>query len=164
VTTSPKITCSDASIIFSIFKKVVHGAEAVLQQHRPASIDPELLIRMLIVGYCMDIRSERRLCEEIHLNLAYRWFCDLGLDGGVRDGCELNRCLRRQAAVSPRRPVADRRSGRRRRQGRSRISSKAGRCCLRLGQRGKAEVLSLRLIRSRSGLWPTGTCLLRLGE
>ena len=45
------------------------------------SIDPELLIRMLIVGYCFGIRSERRLCEEVHLNLAYRWFCRLGLDG-----------------------------------------------------------------------------------
>jgi transposase len=49
------------------------------------SIDPELLIRMLIIGYCMDIRSERRLCEEVHLNLAYRWFCRLGLDGSVPD-------------------------------------------------------------------------------
>jgi transposase len=38
------------------------------------SIDPELMIRMLIVGYCSGIRSERRLCEEVHLNLAYRWF------------------------------------------------------------------------------------------
>jgi transposase len=38
------------------------------------SIDPELMIRMLIVGYCFAIRSERRLCEEVHLNLAYRWF------------------------------------------------------------------------------------------
>src|SRR5712671_2729570 len=47
------------------------------------SIDPELLIRMLIVGYCFGIRSERRLCEEVHLNLAYRWFCGLGLDGEV---------------------------------------------------------------------------------
>jgi Transposase domain (DUF772) len=47
------------------------------------SIDPELLIRMLIVGYCFGIRSERRLCEEVHLNLAYRWFCRLGLDGDV---------------------------------------------------------------------------------
>ena len=47
------------------------------------SIDPELLIRMLIVGYCFGIRSERRLCEEVHLNLAYRWFCRLGLDGHV---------------------------------------------------------------------------------
>ena len=49
------------------------------------SIDPELLIRMLLVGYCFGIRSERRLCEEVHLNLAYRWFCRLGLDGAVPD-------------------------------------------------------------------------------
>src|SRR5476651_2396204 len=49
------------------------------------SIDPELLVRMLLVGYCYGIRSERRLCEEVHLNLAYRWFCRLGLDGHVPD-------------------------------------------------------------------------------
>lgn len=49
------------------------------------SIDPELMIRMLIVGYCFGIRSERRLCEEVHLNLAYRWFCRLGLDAAVPD-------------------------------------------------------------------------------
>ena len=49
------------------------------------SICPELLIRMLLVGYCLGIRSERRLCEEVHLNLAYRWFCRLGLDGDVPD-------------------------------------------------------------------------------
>jgi transposase len=49
------------------------------------SIDPELMIRMLLVGYCSGIRSERRLCEEVHLNLAYRWFCRLGLDGDVPD-------------------------------------------------------------------------------
>jgi transposase len=49
------------------------------------SIDPELMMRMLIVGYCLGIRSERRLCEEIHLNLAYRWFCRLGLNGSVPD-------------------------------------------------------------------------------
>ena len=49
------------------------------------SIDPELMIRMLIAGYCMGIRSERRLCEEVHLNLAYRWFCRLGLDDKVPD-------------------------------------------------------------------------------
>ena len=49
------------------------------------SVDPELLIRMLLVGYCFGIRSERRLCEEVHLNLAYRWFCRLGLDGDVPD-------------------------------------------------------------------------------
>jgi transposase len=49
------------------------------------SIDPELMMRMLIVSYCFGIRSERRLCEEVHLNLAYRWFCRLGLDGDVPD-------------------------------------------------------------------------------
>ena len=49
------------------------------------SIDPELMIRMLIVGYCFGVRSERRLCEEVHLNLGYRWFCRLGLDGEVPD-------------------------------------------------------------------------------
>ena len=49
------------------------------------SIDPELMVRMLIIGYCFGIRSERRLCVEVHLNLAYRWFCRLGLDGQVPD-------------------------------------------------------------------------------
>lgn len=49
------------------------------------SIDPELMMRMLIVGYCFGIRSERRLCEEVDLNLAYRWFCRLGLEGHVPD-------------------------------------------------------------------------------
>ena len=49
------------------------------------SVDPELMIRMLIVGYCFGIRSERRLCDEVHLNLAYRWFCRLGLGGHVPD-------------------------------------------------------------------------------
>src|SRR5919107_1021950 len=50
-----------------------------------ASVDPELMIRMLLIGYCLGIRSERRLCEEVHLNLAYRWFCRLGLEGKVPD-------------------------------------------------------------------------------
>ena len=54
------------------------------ERGRP-SIDPELMIRMLIVGYSFGIRSERRLCDEVHLNLAYRWFCRLGLDGDVPD-------------------------------------------------------------------------------
>ena len=49
------------------------------------SIDPELLVRMLIIGYCYGIRSERRLCEEISMNLAYRWFCRLGLKDKVPD-------------------------------------------------------------------------------
>lgn len=49
------------------------------------SIDPELMIRMLLIGYCYGIRSERRLCEEVDLNLAYRWFCRLNLDDAVPD-------------------------------------------------------------------------------
>ena len=49
------------------------------------SVDPELMIRMLIIGYGFGIRSERRLCEEVHLNLAYRWFCRLGLEDRVPD-------------------------------------------------------------------------------
>ena len=47
------------------------------------SVDPELMIRMLIVGYCYGIRHERRLCEEVKLHLAYRWFCKLDLDDKV---------------------------------------------------------------------------------
>jgi transposase len=61
-----------------------HVAPFYSSTGRP-SIDPELLVRMLLVGYCYGIRSERRLCEEVHLNLAYRWFCRLGLDGEVPD-------------------------------------------------------------------------------
>src|SRR6202795_2945858 len=47
------------------------------------SIDPELMIRMLLVGYCYSIRHERRLCQEVALHLAYRWFCKLDLDDKV---------------------------------------------------------------------------------
>jgi transposase len=61
-----------------------HLAPFYSDMGRP-SIDPELLIRMLLVGYCFGIRSERRLCDEVHLNLAYRWFCGLGLGGEVPD-------------------------------------------------------------------------------
>ena len=61
-----------------------HLADHYSSTGRP-SIDPELMIRMLLIGYCMGIRSERRLCEEVHLNLAYRWFCRLDLSNGVPD-------------------------------------------------------------------------------
>ena len=47
------------------------------------SVDPELMVRMLLIGYCYSIRSERRLCREVELNLAYRWFCRLGLEDKV---------------------------------------------------------------------------------
>jgi len=61
-----------------------HIAEFYSHTGRP-SVDPELLIRMLLVGYCFGIRSERRLCEEVHLNLAYRWLCRLDLSDRVPD-------------------------------------------------------------------------------
>ena len=61
-----------------------HLSEFYSHTGRP-SIDPELMMRMLIVGYSFGIRSERRLCEEVHLNLAYRWFCRLGLEDKIPD-------------------------------------------------------------------------------
>jgi len=49
------------------------------------SIDPELMIRMLVVGYVFAIRSERLLCREVLVNLAYRWFCKLGIEDSIPD-------------------------------------------------------------------------------
>src|SRR6201999_359064 len=49
------------------------------------SIDPALMIRMLLVGYVFAIRSERRICAEIQVNLAYRWFCKLGIEDKIPD-------------------------------------------------------------------------------
>ena len=59
-----------------------HLASFYSHTGRP-SVDPELMVRMLLVGYCFGIRSERRLCDKLHLNLAYRWFCRLGLEDKV---------------------------------------------------------------------------------
>src|SRR5213594_4047123 len=49
------------------------------------SIDPELMIRMLVVGYVFAIRSERLICREVQVNLAYRWFCKLGIEDAIPD-------------------------------------------------------------------------------
>ena len=49
------------------------------------SIDPELMIRMLVVGYVFAIRSERLICREVQVNLAYRWFCKLGIEDAMPD-------------------------------------------------------------------------------
>ena len=64
----------------------VHKELAPYYSHtgRP-SIDPVLMIRMLIVGYVFAIRSERRLCSEVQVNLAYRWFCQLGIEDRIPD-------------------------------------------------------------------------------
>jgi transposase len=61
------------------------------------SIDPELMIRMLIVGYCFGIRSERRLCEEVHLNLA---FTGGFADWDLRTRCPSTRASPRTAMVA----------------------------------------------------------------
>ena len=55
------------------------------------SIDPVLMIRMLIVGYVFAIRSERQLCREVQVNLAYRWFCELGLEDAIPDHSAFSR-------------------------------------------------------------------------
>jgi transposase len=47
------------------------------------SVDPELMMRMLVIGYCYGLRSERKLTQEVELHLAYRWFCRLDLDDKV---------------------------------------------------------------------------------
>src|SRR5688572_5168768 len=55
------------------------------------SIDPELMIRMLVVGYVFAIRSERLLCREVNVNLAYRWFCRLGIEDQIPDHSAFSR-------------------------------------------------------------------------
>ena len=69
---------------------LTHLASFYSTTGRP-SVDPELLIRMRIIGDCYGIRWERRLGEEVHLNLAYRWFCRLGLAGEVPDPSTLSK-------------------------------------------------------------------------
>ena len=61
------------------------------------SIDPELMIRMLIVGYCYGIRFERRLCEEVKLHLGYRWFCRLELDIRLNQQMSISRYAAEQS-------------------------------------------------------------------
>jgi len=55
------------------------------------SIDPELMIRMLIVGYAFAIRSERLLCREVKVNMAYRWFCGLSIEDNIPDHSTFSR-------------------------------------------------------------------------
>ena len=65
------------------FKEIRNHLDSFYSHTGRPSIDPELMIRMLLVGYCYGIRSERRLCDEVNYNLAYRWFCQLGLEDKV---------------------------------------------------------------------------------
>src|ERR1700746_2015074 len=70
----------------------VHGelASYYPQLGRP-SIDPVLMIRMLIVGYLFAILSERALCRDVGVNLAYRWFCGLSIEGQIPDHSAFSR-------------------------------------------------------------------------
>ena len=73
------------AVIGSVFANLHQSLAPYYSSTGRPSIDPELMIRMLIIGYCHGIRSERRLCEEVALNLAYRWFCRLDLNDAVPD-------------------------------------------------------------------------------
>src|SRR6476646_9231041 len=70
----------------------VHKELAPYYSHtgRP-SIDPELMIRMLVVGYVFALRSERLICREVQVNLAYRWFCKLGIEDAIPDHSAFSR-------------------------------------------------------------------------
>ena len=70
----------DALLDFDMVRKQL---EPFYSEIGRPSIDPELMIRMLLIGYCYSIRSERRLCDEVRFNLAYRWFCGLDLEAAV---------------------------------------------------------------------------------
>jgi transposase len=80
VPTDHPLRALDTVVNFEHVRTVL--AEYYSHTGRP-SIDPELMFRMLLIGYFFGIRSERQLCNEVHLNLAYRWFCRLGLEGTV---------------------------------------------------------------------------------
>ncbi len=79
----------------------VHKELAPFYSHtgRP-SIDPVLMIRMLIVGYVFALRSERRLCAEVQVNLAYRWFCRLGIEDNIPDHSVFCRARRERFRTS----------------------------------------------------------------
>jgi hypothetical protein len=72
----------DGLLDFGFVREALAGSYSA--SGRP-SVDPELMLRMLLVGYLLGVRSERRLCEEVHLNLAYRWFRRLDLGDQVPD-------------------------------------------------------------------------------
>lgn len=77
----------------------VHLTEFYSSTGRP-SVDSELMMRMLPVGYVMCIRAERRLCEEVHLNLAYRWFCKLNLTDPIPDHSTFSRTATVDSAIA----------------------------------------------------------------
>ena len=66
-------------IVTRVFADVREKLKPFYSEIGRPSIDPELMLRMLIVGYCYGTRFERKLCEDVELHLAYRWFCRLDL-------------------------------------------------------------------------------------
>lgn len=73
------------AVVSGVLADIREQLESFYSEIGRPSIDPELMLRMLIVGYCYGLRSERRLCEEVELHLAYRWFCRLDLEDQVPD-------------------------------------------------------------------------------
>src|SRR3954464_4704561 len=85
---SLKIIWCGRSILLSIFLGSAANLHLII---RPWVIDPELMIRMLVVGYVFAIRSERLICREVQVNLAYRWFCKLGIEDAIPDHSAFSR-------------------------------------------------------------------------
>ena len=65
------------------------------------SIDPELMIRMMIIGYVFAIRSERALCRDVQVNFAYRWFCGLSIEDKVPDHSAFSRARNDEVSATP---------------------------------------------------------------
>src|SRR5271163_4763857 len=76
---------------FSICRGFMPSSRAITRRLVRPSIDPVLMIRMLVVGYVFAIRSERALCREVQVNLAYRWFCGLSIEDKVPDHSAFSR-------------------------------------------------------------------------
>jgi transposase len=86
-------------MLFSILPGFAVNLHLIIRQGslfakgRP-SIDPELMIRMLVVGMSLAIRSERLICPEVQVNLAHRWFCKLGIEDAIPDHSAFSRAQR----------------------------------------------------------------------
>jgi len=101
-----KVNCSTSFVLATRLRKIIWcgrsmllsicpGLRSELAPHyssmgRP-SIDPELMIRMLVVGYVFAIRSERLICREVQVNPACRWFCKLGIEDTIPDHSAFSR-------------------------------------------------------------------------
>jgi transposase len=79
------LLCRINSIVTRVLAELREKLEPFYRETGRPSIDPELMLRMLIVSYCYGLRSERGLCEEVELHLAYWWFCRLDLADKVPD-------------------------------------------------------------------------------